>query len=688
MMRSICLILSLGLTLMSAAAEQSDRRLNLMPIPSSFQFGDGQMMIDQSFSVAIVGYDDARIERGVQRFLLDLSRQTGMPLSAHPGSSNKPELTIWTERASKEIQEPGEDESYALEVSATGATLSAPTPLGTLHGLQTFLQLVETTPSGFAAPAITIHDVPRFQWRGLMIDVSRHFIPIDVLERNLDGMAAVKMNVFHWHLSDDQGFRAESKRFPKLQEMGSDGLYYTQDQIRNLIGYARDRGIRVIPEFDMPGHSTAWFVGYPNLASAPGPYSVERNFGIFDPAMDPTQDQTYTFLDQFIDEMVMLFPDAYFHIGGDEVNGKQWEASPKIKQFMQAHGIKNNNDLQAYFNLHVQKILAKRGKTMIGWDEVLVNGLPKEVIIQSWRGQDSLAMAVTQGYRALLSSIFYLNLLAPASSHYTGDPMSENAAKLTPEQKERVLGGEAFMWTEFVSPENIDSRIWPRTAAIAERLWSPQSVRDADSMYRRMREMAWRLESLGLTHDSSYGLMLQRIAGSYDVSPLRTLADVAEPIKEYAREEPGQPPLTSQIPLNRLVDAVQPESEAAQRFSTEVESFVAGHCRDSASETVLANTLSLWRNNHAALQPMLNNSFLLEGVEPISKDLSELGAAGLEAMNYISRFELPPHAWTAERLALVEQSKKPHGQLLLMIGPTVRRLIDAASSGGSCQLTK
>ncbi len=173
-----------------------------------------------------------------------------------------------------------------------------------------------------------------------MFDVGRHFIPLDVLRRNVDGMEAVKMNVFHWHLSENQGFRIESKKFPKLQEQGSDNLYYTQDEVRDFIAYARERGIRVVPEFDMPGHSTAWFVGYPELASGPGPYQIERKWGVMDPAMDPTNEKTYKFLDEFIGEMAKVFPDHFFHIGGDEVNGKQWDANPKIQEFKKAHNIK------------------------------------------------------------------------------------------------------------------------------------------------------------------------------------------------------------------------------------------------------------------------------------------------------------------------------------------------------------
>src|SRR6202142_4020424 len=260
--------------------------------------------------------------------------------------------------------------------------------------METFLQLVDLDASGFGVPAVTIEDHPRFPWRGLMLDVARHWIPLADVKRTLDGMAAGKLNVFHWHLSENQGFRIESKRFPKLQEMGSDGQYYTQDQVREAIAYARERGIRVIPEFDMPGHATAWFPGYPELASGappgPGPYGIERQWGIFDPAMDPTREETYQFLDAFIGEMAALFPDEYFHIGGDEVNGKQWDANPRIQEFQRAHGMKSNEELQAYFTRRVQVIVEKHGKKMIGWDEILSKDMPRNVLVQSWRGPKAL----------------------------------------------------------------------------------------------------------------------------------------------------------------------------------------------------------------------------------------------------------------------------------------------------------
>src|SRR5271156_484261 len=464
----------LGAAIMPLSAQTPPSVPNVMPLPAKYQWGTGALKIDESFSIALEGYKEPRLDRAAQRFLVQLHRETGLVLSqAAAKDANKATLIVTTDRESKAVQELGEDEAYTLDVKADGATLHAATPLGVLHGLQTFLQLVSISPDGFVAPAVSIQDQPRFPWRGLMIDVARHFVPMDVLKRNLDGMEAVKMNVFHWPLSENQGFRAESRKFPKLHELGSDSEYYTQEEIRDLIAYANDRGIRVVPEFDMPGHNTAWFVGYPEIASGGGPYAIDRKWGVFDPAMDPSNEKTYKFLNELIGEMTKLFPDQFFHIGGDEVNGKEWDRNPKIQEFMKAHKIKTNEALQAYFSGRVQEIVEKHGKTPVGWDEVLVPGVPKTVVIQSWRGPDALAAAAKQGYRGILSNGYYLDLGWSAARHYAVDPFGGAAANPTPEQKARIVGGESCMWAEYINPENIDSRIWPRNAAIAERLWSP-----------------------------------------------------------------------------------------------------------------------------------------------------------------------------------------------------------------------
>jgi len=674
----------------AGAREQERPRLNLMPLPANLQTGSGTLRIDSSFSVALTGHTEPRLDRAVQRFLRQLSRQTALPFPAK--TSAKPTLTVHTDHASKEVQELGENESYTLSIAADGAKIEAATPLGAMHGLQTILQLVEVSTDGFTAPALTVQDKPRFPWRGLMVDVSRHFIPVDVLKRNLDGLEAVKMNVFHWHLSENQGFRVESKKFPKLHSLGSDGRYYAQDEIRDLIAYARDRGIRVVPEFDMPGHSTAWFVGHPELASGPGPYEIERKWGIFDPAMDPTNEKTYKFLDELVAEMTRLFPDHYFHIGGDEVNGKQWDANPKIQEFKKSHNLATNEALQAYFSERIQKIVSKHGKAVVGWDEVFIPGVPKDIVIQSWRGQASLAQAAAQGYHGILSNGYYLDLGWPAARHYAVDPASGPAANLTPEQQQLILGGESCMWSEYVNPENIDSRIWPRNAAIAERLWSPQNVTDVASMYARLHAVSAQLEWLGLTHRTYYSQMLRRIAGHgatpVQLTALRTLADVVEPVKDYTREAtaPGEP--TSATPLNRVVDAVPLESDVARRFGELVDKFASSSCRDPDTAAQLRAQLSAWRDNDARLQPLTQRSFLVKEVAATSQDLSALSVVGLAALDFAAKGGAAPEGWKTQQLAIVEQVKKPKSQLLLMPAPAIQKLVEAVAAGGSCAATK
>ena len=679
MVRTILAALILCAISTTLGKAQMQQTLNLMPVPAKAQLSNGRLLIEKSFSVAISGHKEPRLERAVELFLAQLGRQTGLPpIDLKVADSANATLAIQCDGGTKDVQQLGEDESYRLEVTATSARLSARNTLGVMRGLQTFLQLVQITGEGFAVQAVSIDDSPRFPWRGLMIDVGRHFIPLDVLKRNLDGMAAVKLNVFHWHLSENQGFRVESRKFPKLTAVGSDGLFYTQSEVRDLIAYAHARGIRVVPEFDMPGHSTAWFVGHPELASGPGPYEIERKWGVFDPAIDPTREETYKFLDAFIGEMAGLFPDQFFHIGGDEVNGKQWDANPKIQQFMHAHNLKNNNDLQAYFNQRVQKIVSKHGKTMLGWDEILRPDLPNSIVIQSWRGPDSLAQAAKQGYRGLLSSGYYVDLMWSAERHYLTEPLSGAAANLSPEEQKRILGGEACMWSEYVSPENIDSRIWPRTAAIAERLWSPQETRDVNSMYRRLAGESQRLEWLGLTHNSSYVSMLRRIAGSDDVASLKVLTDVLEPVKDYTREETATEPATSAKPLTRGVDAVRPESATARQFAESVDAFTAGTSKPG-TEARVRTLLSRWRDNQVELQPIFEKSILLKEVAPISQNLSAVGAAGLAALDYLDRGEPAPAAWVTQQMAMVEQAKRPQAQLLIVVAPAVEKLIQASA---------
>jgi hexosaminidase len=685
----ITLLLMAGLP----ARAQSTADLNVMPLPAKVQPGTGSLKIDGGFTVAFLGFREARLDRAGERLMSNLHHQTGIVFVHGTADPTHATLLVTTDHESKPIQELGEDESYTLEVTSEGAKLHAVTPLGTLHGLQTFLQLVTITADGFAAQVVSIQDQPRFPWRGLMFDVARHFIPLDVLKRNVDGMEAVKLNVFHWHLSDNEGFRVESKKFPKLQEDGSDGLYYTQAEIRDFIAYARDRGIRVVPEFDMPGHSTAWFVGYPELASGSGPYQLERKWGVFDPAMDPTNEKTYKFLNEFIAEMAKLFPDQYLHIGGDEVNGKEWDSNPKVQAFMKLHDIKNDDGLQAYFSQHLQEIVVKHGKTPIGWDEILVPGVSKNIVIHSWRGADSLAAAAKLGYRSILSNGYYIDLGWSAARHYAVDPMGGAAANLSVEEKERVLGGEATMWSEYVNWENVDSRIWPRSAAIAERFWSPQSTTDVASMYFRMEAESSRLEWLGLTQRSYQRPMVQRMAGSApdaQVDALLALAEALEPVKDYNRETTPEEEPTSLKPLNRLVDTVHPESELSRQFSVAVDHFVASSCKDFSGASALRSRLLQWAAIDAQVEPLAKASILVQNAMPASAAFSQAAEIALTAFDRISQGLPLPEALKKQQMdALAAFEAQAHkSQLTIAALAAFQKLIEASATDGACAASK
>jgi hexosaminidase len=648
-----------------------------MPLPVKVETASGHLAIDGSFSVAATGSTDPRLESALNRFAARVSRQTGIPmLAARPADASRATLRVECAGAPSapgaEYPSLGEDESYQLDVAPGGARLKAATVAGALHGLATFAQLVVPGADGFQAAAMHIEDRSRFPWRGLMLDVSRHWMPLEVVERNLDAMAAVKLNVFHWHLSDDQGFRAESRRFPRLQQLGSDGNFYTQAEIRHVLAYARDRGIRVVPEFDMPGHTNSWLAGYPELASAPGPYSIGRTWGVYDGAMDPTREETYDFLDAFLAEMTQLFPDPYFHIGGDEVNGKQWSQSSSIQAFAKEHNLDGARGLQAYFNQRIQKLLQKYGKIMVGWDEVLHPDLPADTVVQSWRGQASLAEAASKGYRGILSAGYYLDHLSPASYHYGIDPLADAAQKLAPQEASRILGGEACMWAEYANAETVDSRIWPRAAAIAERLWSPkEATADVASMYARMEAVSRVLEWTGVRHRANYGPMLDRLAAGHPAEPLRILADACEAQGLGPRSRAMK--YTSLTPLNRFVDAARPESESVRALE---------HAARKLDIAPLREQFTRWAGNDAHFQLLAKDNALLGELKPLSQDLSVLGSAGLRILTYLKSGRPAPKAWLSVQAKELDRMSGPRNEVVLAAVRPVKLLLDDLARRG------
>lgn len=644
----------------------------LMPIPASVTYTDGRLRLDSSFTAATTSFRDERLERAIGRTLARLEHRIAQPLTRTIGAEAGL-LRVEVAGAGEAVQSLDENETYSLSVTPSGARLSAPTVVGALRGLATLEQLLSTDSAGFYLPAVTITDSPRFRWRGLLVDAGRHFMPPETIRRTLDGMALVKLNVLHWHLSEDQGFRVESHKYPRLHQLGSDGQYYTQTEIRGIVAYARDRGIRVVPEFDMPGHSTSWFVGYPAYASAIGPYTIERRFGVFEPAFDPTREETYQFIEGFITEMAGLFPDAYWHIGGDEVMGKHWNANPRILRFKREHGFKNNEALQAYFNQRLSGILTKVHRRMVGWDEILHPGLPEGTVIQSWRGTEYLGQAAKQGYSGILSAPYYIDHIQPTDEHYLADPLPAGHG-LSADEVERVLGGEACMWAEHVNSETVDSRIWPRLAAIAERFWSPQSVRDVPDMYRRLSLVSIQLEGAGLGHEAHTYRMIRLLAGQRGVQPLHDLLAYAMPVTFGDRSRLQR---TTQItPLSRLVDAARPDPWARSRMMRLAERIAAGPSNAAAEAAELDQIFAGWAALPAAVGGLAASFPLAADGDSAAAALARLGAIGREALGYL-KGDGAPDAWKAATRAELDSLAKPQGLLRIVGTEAVRILIDA-----------
>ncbi|ACB74293.1 Beta-N-acetylhexosaminidase [Opitutus terrae PB90-1] len=666
---------------------------DLLPAPAQLAFAEGRLPVTAEFSVSLRGHDDARLRAGLSRALRRWEERTGFTFARTPqaefvlaSDTSRAALVVECSAAGSALPTLGEDESYSLEVSPAQAVLRAPNVVGALRGFETLLQLLQRDARGWFVPVVKIQDAPRFPWRGLMIDVCRHWQPMEVLKRNLDGMALVKLNVLHLHLTEDQGFRIESKTHPRLHELGSDGLYFTQDQIREIIAYAAARGIRVVPEFDMPGHATSWAVAYPELASAPGPYVIERGWGIFDPVLDPTNEKVYALLEDFLGEMAALFPDPYLHIGGDENNGKHWNANARIQAFIREHDLKDNEGLHATFNRRVRDILTKHGKKMVGWDEILHPDLPQDAIVHSWRGPTGLAAAAKAGHAAILSNGYYIDLCYSAADHYRNDPLPADTAIPLAEQS-RILGGEATMWAEWVSPETIDSRIWPRTAAIAERLWSPRDVNDVADMYRRLAIVSQRLEETGLNHERNRPAMLRRLAGdgasAEDLENLRIFVEAVEPVKGYERGR-YHAEHRQATPLTRVADCARPESNTAREFTVAVDRLLGGARRpdghSAAALQELREQLLAWQAAGLEVADLLTQRALLgRDSAPVAKSLAEASAVGLAALEAIARGDARDPAWRTEQFTVLERAAEPHDAVQLPALGAIRRLVTAAA---------
>ncbi|MBU9846557.1 beta-N-acetylhexosaminidase [Rahnella ecdela] len=419
-------LLASSLLLCVSAYAAPAANLPLMPWPQQVDVTSpaGKLVLNDALQIQVKG--DALIPE-VNHWRERLAQQTGWYLLPQNTETVSGQATI-TLNIQKKVDAqpmPDSDESYQLEVTANSVTLTANTRFGAMRGMETLLQLVQNDGENTFIPLVSIHDQPRFAWRGVLLDSARHFLPVSDIKRQLDGMAAAKLNVLHWHLSDDQGWRFESHKYPKLQELASDGQFYTVAQMKDVVAYATERGIRVVPEIDMPGHASAIAVAYPELLSAPGPYKMERSWGVHEPTLDPTNEKVYAFADAIVGELTQIFHDPYLHIGGDEVDATQWKTSKPIRAFMKEKGVADTHALQAYFNTRLQTILHQHQRKMVGWDEIFHPDLPHDIVIQSWQGPDSLGASAQKGYQGILSTGFYLDQPHSAAYHYRNEVLPQ-----------------------------------------------------------------------------------------------------------------------------------------------------------------------------------------------------------------------------------------------------------------------
>lgn len=518
------------------------------------------------------------------------------------------------------------NEGYRIDVNKKIIKVCASTSLGVMRALETLTQLLSKDAAGFYFPGVIIEDKPQYHWRGLLIDVSRHFIPLKVLYRNIDAMAMAKMNVLHLHLTDDQGFRIESKKFPELHLNGSNGQYYTQADMRRLVEYASDRGVRVVPEFDLPGHATSWFAGLPEYASAKRTYEPESGYGVFDAAMDPTNEKMYGFLKDFFMEMSTVFKDSCVHIGGDEVTGKDWQNNGYIQQYMQDKKLKDQHELQAKFNQRMEVLLASCGKQMIGWDEVLDCHPSATTIIQSWRGDSQMDKAMAEGYRVVRSNGYYLDQTYTAGEYYVrrNNPQGKS--------KGSIIGQEAAMWSELADSVTIDSRLWPNTAAIAEIGWNSSMTADTITFYQRLLAFSQRLDKIGLQHERYVHAFADSMHLGKDADELILLVSYLKPVngykRHYAMKQKGT--YSSKLALNTIADMARPTSLAYLKFIALVEEFKKNPEGEAKSE--LNDLFHEWMNQYEVLQRNVHKNNSLTHFMVASSTLAGAGRLGLMIM--------------------------------------------------------
>ena len=532
----------LGLLSLAAFSQRNSlTKVSLIPQPYSLIRGKGSFILPHP--LVIVTGKNEELKKIARRLAKQLATVTGYSVTTREGSAPATGSIFLSLTPDPTIPKEG----YRLKVTAAGISLLASAPVGIFYGVQTLLQLLPPQVESdtirlmekWSVAFVTIEDHPRFGWRGLMLDVSRHFFTKQQVEEYIDEMVKYKFNILHMHLTDDQGWRVEIKSLPLLTEVGSwrvnktgtfgeftppgpdeprtDGGFYTQDDIREFVQYAKERFVDILPEIDMPGHSLSAIASYPDLSCTPGTYAVNSGenfmvwppsghfYGLLDNTLCPANEKVYTFIDKVFTEIAQLFPFEYIHMGGDETARNFWEKSEQIKGLMQKEDLKDLDEVQSYFVKRVEKIINSKGKKMIGWDEILQGGLAPNAAVMSWRGMEGGINAAKQGHEVVMSPTTFAYL-----DYMQGDRILEPPVYATLRLKKTyefeplpegvnpslIKGGQANLWTEQVyNMRHAQYMTWPRGFAIAEVLWSPKEKRNWNDFVPRVEQHFERLDA-------------------------------------------------------------------------------------------------------------------------------------------------------------------------------------------------
>nr|WP_262904859.1 glycoside hydrolase family 20 protein [Hymenobacter pini] len=511
--------------------------VSIIPQPVRLTAGTGSFAVTSATRI-YVDPKNEELRRIGETLSQDIKRASGVQpqvVAATPGKASAGGIRLSLRPALDSLGAEG----YMLSVQPTQVMLTAGSAQGIFRGLQTIRQLLPTERiTVLNLPAVEVTDKPRYQWRGMHLDVSRHFFGVEFVKKYIDYLALHKLNTFHWHLTDDQGWRIEIKKYPKLTSVGGwrDGTlighytdqphqfdnqryggFYTQEQIKEVVRYAQERYITVVPEIEMPGHAVAALAAYPELSCTGGPFKVERLWGVFDDIFCAGNEQTFTFLQDVLTEVMPLFPGKVVHIGGDEAPKTRWHSCPKCQARMKAEGLKDEHELQSYFVQRMEKFVNSKGKSIIGWDEILEGGLAPNAAVMSWRGQEGGTTAARQQHNVVMTpgshSYFdhyqglpELEPLAfggylPLSKVYTFEPTPK---ELTAAEQQYILGGQANIWTEYIpSEQQVEYMAFPRMSALAEALWSPARLRNWSDFQQRMRQQYRRYEAWGANYARS-----------------------------------------------------------------------------------------------------------------------------------------------------------------------------------------